>query len=67
MALRDASFGNFDEARKTASSLPPSELGIDGQAFGALAFATAGDLVHAQSLLNDLVKQYPKGTLFSYV
>jgi tetratricopeptide (TPR) repeat protein len=29
-ALRDASFGNFDEARKTASSLPPSELGIDG-------------------------------------
>ena len=67
MALRAASFGNFEEARKIASSVPQSELGVDGQAFGALAFATAGDLAHAQLLVNDLVRQYPKGTLVQFV
>ena len=67
MALREASFGDLQEARKTVLSIPQSELGLDGQARGALAFATAGDLARAQSLLNDLVKQYPKGTLVQFV
>ena len=67
MALREALFGDHQETRKTALSIPQSELGVDGQALGALAFATAGDLARAQSLLNDLVKQYPKGTLVQFV
>jgi eukaryotic-like serine/threonine-protein kinase len=67
MALREASFGDLQETRKTALSIPQAELGVDGQALGALALATAGDLAHAESLLNDLVKQYPKGTLVQFV
>jgi len=67
MALRHSEFGDLQGARKTALSIPQSELGVDGQALGALALATAGDLSHAQSILNDLVKQYPKGTLVQFV
>jgi tetratricopeptide (TPR) repeat protein len=67
MALREASFRDLQESRKTALSIPQAELGVDGQALGALALATAGDLAHAESLLNDLMKQYPKGTLVQFV
>jgi tetratricopeptide (TPR) repeat protein len=68
MALRQSLFGNLQEARNTAaSSLNQSELGVDGEAVGALAFASVGDFANAESLLNTLVKQYPKGTLVQFV
>jgi eukaryotic-like serine/threonine-protein kinase len=66
-ALREASFGNLQEARKRATSAPQSELGTEGQGFGALALASGGDASHAESLLNTLGKQYPKGTLVQFV
>jgi serine/threonine protein kinase/tetratricopeptide (TPR) repeat protein len=67
-ALRQAVFGNLQEARQSATAgLNQSELGVDGKALGALAFASAGDSVHAEALLNALSKEYPKGTLVQFV
>jgi tetratricopeptide (TPR) repeat protein len=66
-ALREASFGNLPEARKRATSVPQSELGVDGEAFAALALASVGDVSHAELLLDILGKQYPKGTLVQSV
>lgn len=66
-ALRDAQFGNLQEARRTIASLPQSQLGSDGESAAALALATAGDIAHAESLLDTLGKQYPKGTLVQFV
>jgi tetratricopeptide (TPR) repeat protein len=66
-ALREASFGNLQEARKRATSVAPSELGADGEAYAALALASIGDVSHAESLLHTLDKQFPKGTLVQSV
>jgi hypothetical protein len=66
-ALREAAFGNLQEARRIAASVPPSQLGDDGDEAGALAFAIAGDLARAESLLDAIAKQYPKGTLVQVV
>jgi len=67
-ALRLASFGNLQEARKDAlSALRQSQLGLDGDAFAALAFASVGDTAQAESLLADLARQLPEGTLLKSV
>jgi eukaryotic-like serine/threonine-protein kinase len=68
MALRQSVFGNLKEAGNTgALALNHAELGVEGEAFGALAFASARDFAHAESLLNSLAKQYPQGTLVQSV
>jgi eukaryotic-like serine/threonine-protein kinase len=68
VALRQSLFGNSQEALKTVTSaLNQTELGVEGEAFGALAFASAGDVARAESLLNFLTKQYPQGTLVQSV
>jgi eukaryotic-like serine/threonine-protein kinase len=67
-ALRQASFGNLEEARKTAiSELHQPELGVDADAFAALAFASVDDIPHAEALLAVLSKQFPEGTLSKFV
>ena len=66
-ALREAQFGNLQEARKTMASVPQSQLGDNGESAAALAVATAGDTARAGSLLNSLAKRYPKGTLVQFV
>ena len=67
-ALRDASFGNLTQARERAiASLNRSNTADNVQQLAALALASAGDALRAQSLLNSLVKEYPKGTLINFV
>ena len=62
-ALREAAFGNATEARQAAAEglklVPPSQ-GVEVEA--ALAFAMAGDTARAESLVQDLNKQFPLDT-----
>jgi serine/threonine protein kinase/tetratricopeptide (TPR) repeat protein len=67
-ALREATFGNFPEARRTAlSALSKPVLGQNAQAMGALALASAGDIPRAESLMQELAKRFPQGTLVQSV
>ncbi len=62
-ALRTAAFGNALEARQTAAKalkLASTSQGIEAEA--ALAFAVAGDASRAESLAQDLNKQFPLDT-----
>jgi len=62
-ALREAAFGNFAEARKDADAglkLAPASQGVQTEA--ALAYAMIGDAAKAQSLAQELNKQYPLDT-----
>jgi Tfp pilus assembly protein PilF len=63
-AIRDALFGNLDVARQyavEAANLAPGSPDVEAQA--GLAFALAGDAAHAQSLVDNLSKQYAKDTV----
>jgi hypothetical protein len=58
--VREAAYGNPDEARRGAAAaikIAPASPG--GALEGALAFAMAGDTVQAESLARDLGKRYP--------
>jgi tetratricopeptide (TPR) repeat protein len=67
-ALREAVFGNLPEARKSAlSTLSRGTLGMEAAATGALAFAMASDIAHAQSLTDGLKKKFPQDTLVQSV
>ena len=60
-ALREAAFGNEQEARQAAAAglrLVPKNQGVKVEA--ALAFAMTGDAMRAESLANDLNQRYPK-------
>ena len=62
-ALREAAFGNLAEARKDADEglkLAPASQGVQTEA--ALAYAMIGDAAKAQSLAQELNKQYPLDT-----
>jgi eukaryotic-like serine/threonine-protein kinase len=62
-ALREAAFGNFNQAKQNAAAglkQAPTSDGVKVQA--ALAFAMAGDASHAESLANDLNQEYPLAT-----
>src|SRR5271165_3040934 len=62
-ALREAAFGNLAEARKDADAglkLAPASQGVQTEA--ALAYAMIGDAAKAQSLVQELNKQYPLDT-----
>ncbi len=61
-ALREAEFGNRDQARENviaAMALAPTH---DLQIIGALALARAGEAARAESLAADLSKRYPDDT-----
>jgi len=62
-ALREAGFGNFDEARAdvaaTLKLLPSSQSARLGS---GLAYAMIGDNAHAQALAREINKEYPLDT-----
>jgi serine/threonine protein kinase/tetratricopeptide (TPR) repeat protein len=62
-ALREAAFGNLTYAKQAAAEgqkLAPASTGTIAEA--ALAYATAGDTLRAESLSQDLNKRYPLDT-----
>ena len=62
-ALREAAFGNPEEAKKASASgvkLQPASSGAAVEA--ALAYAMAGDTAQAESLANTLNKRFPLDT-----
>jgi tetratricopeptide (TPR) repeat protein/predicted Ser/Thr protein kinase len=62
-ALRDALFGDADEARHRAVLTMTRSSGRDVQYAAALAFAYAGDDGRALALADDLNKRFPEDTL----
>jgi serine/threonine protein kinase/tetratricopeptide (TPR) repeat protein len=63
-ALREAEFGNFAEARRSATAaMQMSPNGRYIRAVAALALARAGDVTQAQSVADKLAKEFPEDTL----
>jgi tetratricopeptide (TPR) repeat protein len=67
--LREAWFGNTDEARRRATLALKLSSGRDLQYFAALAFAYASDDARAKALADDLDKRFPEDTIvrFNYL
>jgi hypothetical protein len=67
--LREALFGNADEARRRSTFALGRTAGRDVQYGAALALAYAGDNGRAQALTADLGKSFPEATivLFNYL
>jgi serine/threonine protein kinase/Flp pilus assembly protein TadD len=62
-AIREAAFGNLEQAtRDAADGLKLSPASFFARLEAALAYALAGDSAHAQSLANDLNRNYPLDT-----
>jgi tetratricopeptide (TPR) repeat protein len=61
--LREALFGNSEEARRQAISAMKHSVGRDVQYGAALALAYAGDDARARSLIGDLDKKFPQDTI----
>jgi tetratricopeptide (TPR) repeat protein/class 3 adenylate cyclase len=67
-AIREALFGNDEEARQNAAAavmLAPGSRDAEAQA--ALAYALAGDIVHAESIVDDLANRFPQDTVVQSV
>jgi tetratricopeptide (TPR) repeat protein len=64
--LREALFGNGEEARRHATLAMGPSAGRDVQYGAALAFAYAGDEGRAQVLTSDLGKSFPEDTLVQF-
>ncbi len=64
-ALREALFGNLDEARRLAAVARSTEREVQSDA--ALALAYAGDDKRAQALADDLNKRFPEDTVIQFV
>jgi serine/threonine protein kinase/tetratricopeptide (TPR) repeat protein len=61
-AIREALFGNAEVARQNAAAaLGPGSRDAESQA--ALAYALAGDAIHAQALADDLAERFPLDTI----
>jgi len=58
-ALREAEFGNVDEARRLAAAALTLSSGEDVQTLAALALARAGDTSRAQSIVSGLSRRFP--------
>jgi Flp pilus assembly protein TadD/predicted Ser/Thr protein kinase len=66
-ALREAEFGNFDQARDgTTAALALEPGGRMVRAFSALALARAGDVARADSMAVELAKTNPSNTLLNF-
>jgi eukaryotic-like serine/threonine-protein kinase len=65
-ALREALFGNVDEARWRANLAVARSAGHDVQYSAALATAYTGNDRQAQKLTDDLAKRYPEDTIVQY-
>jgi hypothetical protein len=68
-AVREALFGNAEEARRRAAFALHYSAGIDVQYGSALALAYAGNDRQAQSLMDELGKRLPEATIvvFNYL
>ncbi len=64
--LREALFGNADEARRRATFALGRTAGRDVQYGAALTLAYAGDDGRAQALNDDLGKRFPEDTLVQF-
>jgi eukaryotic-like serine/threonine-protein kinase len=64
-ALREAYFGNREQARQGAAAALAITSGLNVQPPAALAFALAGDATRSQAVAADLTKRYPKNILIS--
>jgi serine/threonine protein kinase len=64
--LREALFGNADEARRRAILAMKHPVGHDVQYASALAFAYAGDDRQAQALTAGLAQSFPEGTIVQF-
>jgi len=64
--LREALFGNAEEARRNATLAIVGSTGLDVQYGAALTLAYAGDEGRAQALVNDLGKRFPENTIWQY-
>jgi eukaryotic-like serine/threonine-protein kinase len=65
-ALREALFGNANEARRRATLAMNHSPGRDVQYGVALAFVYAGDVARAQALTEDLGKRFPEDTIVQF-
>jgi tetratricopeptide (TPR) repeat protein/predicted Ser/Thr protein kinase len=65
-ALREALFGNSDEARRRVALVLGLSTGRDVQYGAALALALTGDAIRAQSLADDLGKRFPTDTIVQF-
>jgi serine/threonine protein kinase len=65
-ALREALFGNADEARRRATLAMEHPGGHDLQYASALAWAYAGDDERAQKLTDDLDQRFPEATIVQF-
>jgi len=65
-ALREAFFGNAEEARHGATLATGRSAGRDVQYGAALAFAYVGDDRRARTLADDLGKRFPEDTLVQF-
>jgi tetratricopeptide (TPR) repeat protein/predicted Ser/Thr protein kinase len=66
-ALREAEFGNLDQARRdAAAALALEPGGRMVRAFSALALARAGEMVRADSIAAELAKTNPSNTLLNF-
>ena len=64
--LREALFGNEEEARRRAAEVTAHSMGRDVQYGAALAFAYAGEEKRAQMLTDDLGKRFPEDSLVQF-
>ena len=64
--LREALFGNVDEAKRRATLALGRSAGRDVQYSAALAMAYGGNDRQAQQLTDDLAKRYPEDTIVQY-
>jgi predicted Zn-dependent protease len=64
--LREAMFGNADEARRRATWAMERSTGRGVQYGAALTFAYAGDERQAQRLTDDLGKRFPEATIVQF-
>ena len=62
-ALRQAEFGNCEDARQAASKALTLSSGRNARVFTALALARAGDAMRAQALADELGRQFPSHSL----
>jgi len=65
-ALREAEFGNADQAKQDAEAALALAASRNVQVAAALTFARAGDFARAQKMAADLQKRFPTDTLLAY-
>jgi eukaryotic-like serine/threonine-protein kinase len=64
--LREAWFGNSDEARRDVALALQQSTSHDVLYFAALAFAYSGDDARAKALADDLGKRFPEDTIVQF-